>query len=347
MATYALLPKASANRVYGEAAFGLAAAELEVLDEHVLGGVVQAVERVELGGVGYLSVECGDRALADDELAVLANLSGLHALFAVEGDLLRPLEVRPVQRQDDDVITIQRYAGKTNEALTHLLVNLALAVAPDGFRRLRAGEALRLLDPACGRGTTLNRAIVYGLDAVGAEHDQRDLEAYGAFLLGWLQDKRLKHEVQRATLRKGRPSPAHRTTVTYGQGKDRSTHRVADLIHDDTVALRDHLAARSIDLLVCDLPYGVQHGSTPAAGVLQRSPDELLAAALPVWRDLLRPGAGVALAWNLRTLPRAALLARLEEAGFEPCVPPADPRFEHRVDRSIQRDVVVARRPPA
>lgn len=347
MATYALLPKASANRVYGEASFGLAAAELALVDEHVLGHVVVGVERTELGGVGYLLVDCGDRALDDEAVAVLSNLSVLHALFAVEGDLLRPLVVGPIQRQDDDVTTIQRYAGKTNEALTHLLVNLALAVTADGFPRLRAGEAVRLLDPACGRGTTLNRAVVYGIDAVGVEHDQRDLEAYSAFFLGWLQDKRLKHEVQRATLRKGRASPAHRTTVTYGRGKERSAHRVVDLVHDDTVAARDHLAARSIDLLVCDLPYGVQHGSTPAAGVLQRSPDELLAAALPAWRDLLRPGAGMALAWNLRTLPRATLVARLADAGLELCVPPADPRFEHRVDRSIQRDVVVARRPPA
>jgi SAM-dependent methyltransferase len=347
MATYALLPKASANRTYGAASYGLAAAELRVLDEHVLGHRFRGVERIELGGVGYLALDCGDGSLDDEAVAVLANLSAVHALFAVEGDLLRPLEVRPVQRHDDDVVTIQRYAGKTNEALTHLLVNLALAVAPDGFARMRAGAAVRLLDPACGRGTTLNRAIVYGLDAVGVEHDQRDLEAYSAFLLGWLQDKRLKHEVQRATLRKGRPAPAHRTTVTYGAGKDRTAHRTVDLVHDDTVVLRDHVGARSVDLLVCDLPYGVQHGSSPASGLLQRSPDELLAAALPGWRDVLRPGGGVALAWNLRTLARATLVDRLVEAGLELCVAPEDERFAHRVDRSIQRDVVVARRPPA
>lgn len=39
--------------------------------------------------------------------------------------------------------------------------------------------------------------------------------------------------------------------ITYGAGKDRSAHRVVDIVHDDTVA------------------------------------------ALPVWRGLLRPGAGI------------------------------------------------------
>jgi tRNA G10 N-methylase Trm11 len=253
--------------------------------------------------------------------------------------------IEPLLRQEEDVTTIQRYAGKTNEAFTHLLVNAALAASGDGFARLLAGQRVRLLDPACGRGTSLNRAIVYGMDAVGIDVDQRDLEAYGTFLLGWLQDKRLKHEVDRARLRKGREVTAHHTTVTYGAGKDRTQHRTLEVVHDDTVAARSHLKARSVDVLVCDLPYGVQHGSSAASGVLQRRPDELVDTALPVWWDLLRPGAGVALAWNLRTLPRARLVELLVEHEFELVVPPDDERFVHRVDRSITRDVVVARRP--
>lgn len=345
MATLAVLPKASANRVYGEVALDLAAAELALVDRHALGGLVAGVGRRELGGVEYLLVEGHDSLASPDAVAVLANLSGLHALFAVEGELLRPVEVRSLRRAPEDVVTIQRYAGKTNEALTHLLVNLALAVTPGGFPRLLAGDRVRLLDPACGRGTTLNRAVVYGLDAVGVEHDRRDVEAYEAFLVGWLQDHRFKHRVDRATLRKGRPAPAHRCSITYGEGKDRTAHRIVDVVHDDTVALRDHVAARSVDLLVCDLPYGVQHGSTPAAGTLRRSPDELLEVALPGWRDALRPGGGVALAWNLRTLPRPRLVQRLDDAGFELCTPAEDTSFVHRVDRSIRRDVLVARRP--
>jgi SAM-dependent methyltransferase len=343
--TYAVLPRASANRVYGEAAFGLAAAELAVVDGHVLGGLVAGIERRTLAGVDYLVLHCPDGRLDAAALAVLGNLSLLHAVFEVEGDLLRPLEAPALRRHDDDITTIQRYVGKTNEGLTHLLVNVALAVAPGGFDRALAGERVRLLDPACGRGTTLNRAVVYGLDAVGVEHDKRDVEAYEAFLLGWLKDKRLKHEVERARLRKGRTTPASRLTVTYGEGKDRAAHRTIEVVHDDTASLRDHVGARSVDLLVCDLPYGVQHGATAAPGALRRSPEELLEAALPAWRDALRPGAGVALAWNLRTLPRPRLVARVEEAGLELCVPVDDPRFAHRVDRSIQRDVVVARRP--
>jgi SAM-dependent methyltransferase len=348
MVALALLPKASANRVYGAAALGLAAAELAVLDQHVLGGLVHGAAVRDLAGVAYVVAECDPRALEPAALAVVGNLSGLHAAYELEGDgRLRPLEAPALRCHDDDITTIQRYPGKTNESLTHLLVNLALAVAPGGFAKALAGDRVRLLDPACGRGTTLNRAVVYGLDAVGVEHDKRDVEAYEAFLLGWLQDKRLKHQTQRARLRKGRATPAQRCTIAYGAGRDAAAHRVVDLVTDDTANLRDHLAARSVDLLVCDLPYGVQHGSSAAPGVLRRSPDELLAAALPVWREVLRPGGGLALSWNLRTLARPVLVERLVGAGFELCVPADDERFAHRVDRSIQRDVVVARRAAA
>jgi SAM-dependent methyltransferase len=337
MPTLAFLPKASSNRVYGDAAPALLAAELAVVAG--LGGEVH-----RLGGVDYVVAEAaGD--LDAGRVALLSNLSGVHAVFERRDELLRPLDVDPVRRQDDDVTTIQRYQGKTNESFTHLLVNLALAAGDGGFGRLQEDRPLRLLDPACGRGTTLNRGIVYGMDAVGLDHDQRDLEAYGTFLLGWLKDKRLKHDVERSTLRKGRPTAAHRFAVTYGAGKDRRGHRKVELVHDDTVRLRDHVTARSIDLLACDLPYGVQHGSTAAGGDLRRSPGDLLAEALPVWRDALRPGAGIALAWNLRTLPRARAVERLAEAGYELAVPADDDRFSHRVDRAIQRDVVVARRP--
>lgn len=344
MPRYALLLKASANRVYGDAAFDLARAELAALDRGLLGGVVASSRRDAIGGVDYLLVDTS-APLGDAHLAVVSNLSSLHALFEVEGPRFRPVAVAPIAVMDEDITTIQRYPGKTNEAFTHLLVNVALAES-GAFARLLGGERVTLLDPACGRGTSLNRAVVYGMDACGIELDQHDVEAYTTFLLTWLKDKRLKHQLEQATLRKGRDTPAHRITVTYGRGKDRSTHRVVDIIHDDTVGARAHLKAWSMDVLVCDLPYGVQHGSQPAGGRRARGPAGLLRQALPVWFDLLRPGAAMVLAWNRHTLARPELAALVADAGFEPRAGVGDDDFVHRVDRSILRDVLTAVRPP-
>jgi hypothetical protein len=67
-------------------------------------------------------------------------------------------------------------------------------------------------------------------------------------------------------------------------------------------------------------------------------------SALPVWLDLLRPGAGAAFAWNRRVLPRPRLAELVEDAGFE--LRAADPdALVHTVDRSITRDVLVLARP--
>jgi hypothetical protein len=340
---YALLLRASANRVYGAAALDLARAEVATLDRGVLGGVVESTRRESLGGVGYLVLDT-TADLAGMALQALSNLSSMHALFGIEGELLRPVSIAPRVVMDEDVTTIQRYSGKTNEAFTHLLVNVALAES-GALPRLLAGDRVTMLDPACGRGTSLNRAVVYGMDAHGIEVDQRDVEAYTTFILTWLKDKRLKHQLQQAKLRKGRDTPAHRITVTYGRGRDRSTHRVVDIIHDDTLGARTHLKARSIDVLVCDLPYGVQHGAQAGAAGWERGPAALLQGALPVWTELLRPGAAMALAWNHHTLDRSDLVALVAEAGLELRAAADDGSFVHRVDRSITRDVLVAVRP--
>jgi hypothetical protein len=343
VARYAVLLKANANRVFGESAFALAQAELTALTAS-LGGGLRGGDRATIGGVDYVLVEAPDR-LDQAQVLGLSNLSSLHALYEVDhlGRFL-PVSIAPRQVLDDDLVTIQRYAGKTNEAFTHLLVNLALAAGSSTLARWLDGERVRLIDPVCGRGTSLNRAALYGMDACGVDIDLRDIDAYRVFFTTWLKDKRLKHTVQRARLRKGRAEPAQRVTITYGRERDAASQRVVDVVGDDTARARDHFAARSMDLLVCDLPYGVKHGSHAETKALDRGPERLLESALPVWFDLLKPGAAAALAWNRRVLPRPRLSALVQAAGFELRTADAD-ALVHTVDRSITRDVLVAARP--
>ena len=55
--------------------------------------------------------------------------SATFALFEHVGELLRPIPLVSPQRWPDDLVTIQRYPGKTNEQFTRLLLNLALGCA--------------------------------------------------------------------------------------------------------------------------------------------------------------------------------------------------------------------------
>lgn len=332
MTAYALLLRPAANRVFGGDAARLLVAELQV----VAGDTVGDVRLEGLAGLTYVRFE------GDPPLATLAALSSTYGLFEVEGDgRLRPVELPRIDRYDDDLVSTQRYVGKTNETFTKLLVNVTLAAAgvwpptdaPDDARRTR------ILDPLCGRGTTLHQALTYGADALGIDVDAKSTEAYATFLTTWLQEKRLKHQIDAAAGR-------HRFRVTIGRkGAAAAEERqVVDLVTGPSAQATEAFGRSTIDAVVTDLPYGVQHGARSGGG-LDRRPDELLVQCLPAWRSVLRPGGAAGIAWNTRVLGRHDLVALLEDARLEVTAIGADGAFVHRVDRTITRDLVVARRP--
>jgi SAM-dependent methyltransferase len=345
---YALLTSPSANRVYRAAAPALAAAELRLLDAGPLRGRLRDVGWTELAGVPYLTFVTTDgAALAPEDLAVVAHLSVFHALFAVEGDLLRPVPVPSADRFDDDLVTIQKYTGKTNEQFTRLLLNVTVAAAA-GAGRLASG-GLAVLDPMCGRGTTLNHALLAGHDAAGIEVDGKAVEAYAAFLRTWLERKRLKHRASFGPVRRSGVQLGRRFTAEFAASKGAFAAgdvRRVDVVHADMLRAGDFFRPASFDVIVADAPYGVQHAGRsgpqgPAGHRGVRSPLALLQEALPVWARLLRPGGAVGLSWNARVAPRAELVAVFAGAGLQPLDDGSYRDMEHRVDQAIVRDVVV------
>src|SRR5438270_13234249 len=112
MLRYALLTAPSTNRVYADAAVRLTQAELEIFAGRVLSAHVEDIAETRLGGVRYVTFA---GKLTADDIAHLSNLSSAYALFEVVGELLRPVELSPLAHFDDDLITIPKYAGKTNE----------------------------------------------------------------------------------------------------------------------------------------------------------------------------------------------------------------------------------------
>jgi hypothetical protein len=343
MSAYALLPRAAANRVYGLAALALARAELSFLNHELLGDALSEPSTNALGGVEYVTFDSPAGPLDAAGLNVVSIHSSAHALFEVCGELLRPVPLTPRAVVDDDITTIQRYVGKTNEQFTTMLVNLTLAAADGAFERMSTGADVRLLDPVCGRGTTLNQAVVYGLDAWGIERSERDFEAYVQFIGRWLKDQRLKHKIVNAKLRRGRDEPAEHASIRYGRDRVALDRRI-EVFRDDTVAAGSHIRARSIDLIVADLPYGVQH-QNQSGGRASRRPADLLVAALPVWIGLLAAGGAVGLSWNLKTLDRPTMCSLVEDSGLQLCTDPDEAGFSHAVDRAIVRDLIVATKP--
>jgi SAM-dependent methyltransferase len=338
MSRYALLLAPSANRVYADQAARMSRAELAAF-AGVLSGDVAGVGEAVLGGVGYLVFEAD---LTARDIRYLANLSAAYALFERVDDLLRPVELMPLARYDSDLITIPKYPGKTNEQFTKLLLNLTVLASAAADRMLDGH--VTVCDPLCGRGTTLNQALMYGYDAIGIEVDARDVEAYEAFLKTYLRRKRLKHTADLVPVRRGGKRAARRLEVTLAATKD--DHKAGavqkvTVLQADTTHLDGLLRSNCADVLVADAPYGVAHGSHDDEGGMSRRPLDLLERAVPQWLSLLKNGGALGLSWNTKVAKRELAEDILLANGME-IVRYGD--LSHRVDQGIERDVVVARK---
>ncbi|MET1006561.1 MAG: site-specific DNA-methyltransferase [Propionibacteriaceae bacterium] len=335
MTDHVLLLAPSSNRVYAGAADTLVAAELAImLAQH---GATPVIEPAEIAGIGYLRVDVAD--LDEPLLAAVARMSALFAVYRREGDHLVPVAVPRPDLLDDDLVTIPKYPGKTNEQFTRLLLNVTLAsvTRPAGPRSV--------LDPLCGRGTTLSCGLMLGHDVAGVDADLKAIEAYAAYLKTYLRRKRLKHTADMTPVRREGKSIGRRLDVEVTpDGGDRRLKLT--VFSGDTRQSAVLYGKRTFDAVVTDAPYGIVHGSQTdvrgVAGKRDRSPAGLIGEAIAVWAGQLKSGGALGLSWNTFGLTRERLSALAVEAGLRPL--DSDPylRFGHRVDSSISRDVFVA-----
>ncbi len=164
-----------------------------------------------------------------------------------------PVRVDSPDLLDDDLVRIPKYPGKTNEQFTRLLVNLTLSAVrrPDGPRRV--------LDPMCGRGTTLTTALTLGHDAVGVEQDDKALEAAATFLRTYLRAS--GSSTPPTSRRSGgrvadRAAPRRLRLAGAVRPGAEPEHPRRDARESATLCGR-----RRFDAVVADAPYGVVHAS--------------------------------------------------------------------------------------
>ena len=288
--SYALLVSPNANVVYSKAAPDLAEAELTVFNEGLLGGKLSGIRTVEISGINYLRFDAPD--LSDTDIATLSNISSLFAIFELKGEALYPIKLASSKKHSDTLITTLKYRGKTNTSLTQLLLNVTIATV-GGHSTSPFLTPLKVLDPMCGRGTTLNQAIMYGFDAYGVELDSRDFYAYRSFITRWMKDQRLKHKAEVRKVMRDWREIGRLLNIEFSKTKEEfksGNRQIIEVLNADTHDLGAAYGGSAFDILVTDLPYGVQHGSQQRNAGLNRRPLELLTSVLPVWAKCVRPG---------------------------------------------------------
>ncbi len=323
-----------ANIRYREAVSRLGRCELLYMLRTFLPECQVSVEQI--GGADFLTFEC--RELSPGELQFLSAHSGLVFFSAKEGELLRPLETMVESYLPEELPEVLKYKGKTSASFTGMMINTALSLTPyapgDG--------SIRILDPMCGKGTTLFCALMRGFHACGIDTDRKAVKEGADYFKRYLRIHLLKHTAVMKNETAGKTGvPCE--SFTFADTKEHfqaGDVRTAKFYCGDTALCGSLFRKKPFHLLVADIPYGIQHA--PQSGHAPESFTALLKRAAPQWREALLPGGAAAISFNTLTLSRDKLNSILEDSGFSVCTDDELLHLRHEVEQAVVRDVIFA-----
>jgi len=348
MPTYAILQHPGHNRVYYQSSGPLALAELS-LTANRLETPASPPEIQEWGGIRYLSLET-ERPLSEADLTLLSRLSFVFGMFEAEGEeeslRLKPLIRKPFTYVDSKIGSLLKYPGKTHELFTRMMLNVALLSSD-----FSAQQKIQLLDPVSGRGTTLFEGLIYGFEGVGIEIEGKHVHEAAIFFRKYLEHERYKHNASRRPISgKNKSEAIYVDQFEFARNKQEfkaeDGRKILAFVHGYSQDAHKYFKKNRFHLIVGDLPYGIAHANsgTRRGSSYSRNPVELLESSLESWHTVLKPGGTLVLAWNAFLLSREKLADLFTQNGFQVLSDVPYDQFEHMVDKSIKRDVIVGKK---
>jgi DNA modification methylase len=340
---YGILMYPSYNRVYFQTSKFLAISELEAANFR-LPYPCEQIEHETIKGVDYITFNTV-QPLDQDSLSIISRLSFVYALFYINQQqeyFFEPVEKKQEEYFEDDILTILKYSGKTNETFTKLMVNLGW-LASDFYY----DNNINLFDPMCGKGTTLFQGLVYGFNVFGVEIDKKSVQQCTSFLTRYLKTKKYKHKLSQRKMSENNKRLCEIYEYELAKTKEEYKSKnilAVKIVRGDTLNTSKFFKKNFAHLLVCDLPYGIQHGSSTTTGDFTRNPEKLLMDAIKQWYIILRHGGTLTLSWNTYVFKKEQLAHLLMESGFKVVSEHGFESFRHRVDQAIIRDIIVAKK---
>ncbi len=288
------------------------------------------------GGAACLRFEA--EKLTARDMRMLSQLANVYVMFSEQEDgALCPIEPTHPSYVGEDMPALLKYKGKTNEMFTDTMLNMALCASD--FMSIHDGQLI-VCDPMAGRATTLLLALRRGYHGVGIEISNAEVKEACDFVTRYLEYHKIKHKKQQSALTVRGRTGGRETRFIFSDSaehfRDGDT-RTLRLIQGDTRDAAALLKPESVHLIVTDAPYGVQHGTAGREDGIGGT----ISAAMPGWRDVLKPGGAMALSFNTHVTKRAQLEAICERAGLTIV---RTPSLEHWVEQAISRDVLLAKR---
>lgn len=344
---YGLMTNPGHNRVYYEASKSMALAELEIACR-CFETQCRDLAPIEVEGISLVSFRA-EHPLTEKDMLLLSRLSFVFAIFALEpredGYVFLPIRKRRTGVMNDDVNTILKYSGKTNELFTRMMMNVGLLSGSFG------GEPhISVLDPVAGKGTTLFEAAISGWNACGIEIGEKPVHEMCVFFRKYLETGKFKHVMAQERISgEDKRFRSEMTRFEYSVSKEAQkagVKQVLCMVEGDGQYANHYFRREQFHMIVGDLPYGVQHGShsQTVSPSLTRNPRELVKACLPAWLEVLKPGGTIVLAWNQFVLERETFASVFRIKGLTVLNDPPYDKFMHRVDQAINRDMIVVRK---
>lgn len=347
MNRYLILQNPGHNRVYYNLSGQLALAELKIAINR-LDTDCEEIEIIKIKGIRYISFKTKVE-LSEDDLQILSRLSFVFAIYKEEklndDYFLRPIEKFEFEYVDQKISSLLKYAGKTNELFTKMMINVALLSSDFDYH-----DNIRLLDPVAGKGTTLFEALVYNFEAMGIEIDSKSTHACEIFFKKFLEEEKYKHQANsRRVYGKDKSEAVFIKEFEYAKTKqdfkEESNRKKLGLVTGQSQDAAKYFKKNSFHIIVGDLPYGIAHGNTSdnISKAITRSPYQLISQCLPSWALILKEGGTIVLAWNSFVASKHKLVSLFVENGFE-VLDDEELQFEHMVDKSIKRDIIIAKK---
>ncbi len=270
------------------------------------------------GLLNFFEVTVDQRVLPE-----IMRLSFVQGIFEVHGEGLIPMDVAPSFALHPDFVFGSKFKGKTNERLTQLLFSV-------GLSQLAGRTGIKVLDPMCGRATTLLWAVRYGLTARGIEIDTDAIGDVQRTVKKWSKIHRQKHQMRDGFIGKANKKGLGKYIDFAAEGAD------FRMVQGDGSQPTTLFKKEKFDLILSDLPYGVQH----FASQTDRNPLGLIEACVNGWYDCLKQHGVVVIAYNKNNPKRPQVEACFEAAGFTL----VECDLAHRMSESIVRDIIIAKR---
>ncbi len=270
----------------------------------------------------------------------ISNLSFALGLFEYNNEILKPIDKNNIDFVNNNISSILKYSGKTNEYFTKLMLNI-------GSNLLKKEDNINLLDPICGKGTTLYEGLIQGYNCYGIEIASKVVEEIAVFLRKFLETERYKFNLKKEKFSGPNKSfKAEKFIFDINKNKESKDNKHFEVISANTIYADKIYKKDFFDLIIGDLPYGVKHSNitNEKQNSFTRSPKELLYSSLDGWKNVLNKDGLLILSWNTFLLKRQEFENILKEKGFNVLNDESLINFEHRVDQAINRDFIIAKK---